>query len=89
MGFTRVGPSPPWVEGSAKIAKMNLEEVTFNPSVLGSNPRGPTTYLPNELLNTVCLGLHSTHFSESVRYARNGSRATAKQRIHRRLMLVL
>ena len=31
------------VEGSAKIAEMNLEEVTFNPSVLGSNPRGPTT----------------------------------------------
>ena len=30
-------------EGSARIAKMNLEEVTFNPSVLGSNPRGPTT----------------------------------------------
>ena len=25
-------------------AKMNLEEVTFNPSVLGSNPRGPTTF---------------------------------------------
>ena len=33
------------VEGSAKIAEMNLEEVTFNPSVLGSNPRGPTTNL--------------------------------------------
>ena len=40
-------------EGSAKIAKMNLEEVTFNPSVLGSNPRGPTTFHYLTCLRTV------------------------------------